>query len=325
MNAYKSFAITVKGGSHEKHGKACQDASRKGDNAGVAIAVVADGHGDDNCFRSDKGAEFAADCAVTGMLEFVKHQASKFSSWLPFGKKIVPLQSDFEKEIRNLVKHIIVSWQGKVEEDYDLHPFTPEELESADEKHRRKFNAGNDLNKTHGKAYGTTLIAAVITKHYWFGVHIGDGRFTALYPNGSFDQPVPWDRKCYLNVTTSICDDDVFENIRCYSSFISKEKPAPVAVFLCTDGVDDNYPVDGNEKHLFKLYRTVAITFAEDGFNSTCVQLKDLAGSFATKGKGDDTSIAGFIDMETLKQAVPIWQKQIAEEEKGVVEKTAYP
>ncbi|MDR2597555.1 MAG: hypothetical protein LBC76_09600, partial [Treponema sp.] len=43
--------------------------------------------------------------------------------------------------------------------------------------------------------------------------------------------------------------------------------------------------------------------------------LEDLANQFATKGKGDDTSIAGFINMEALKQAVPIWKKQIAEEE----------
>jgi hypothetical protein len=43
--------------------------------------------------------------------------------------------------------------------------------------------------------------------------------------------------------------------------------------------------------------------------------LIDLANSFATRGKGDDTSIAGFIDMKTLKQAVPIWKKQIAGEE----------
>jgi len=84
---------------------------------------------------------------------------------------------------------------------------------------------------------------------------------------------------------------------------------------LCSDGVDDNYPVDENEKHLYKLYRTIALTFAEDGFESTYKQLIDLANQFATKGKGDDTSIAGFINMEGLKKAVPIWKKQIAEEE----------
>jgi serine/threonine protein phosphatase PrpC len=185
-----------------------------------------------------------------------------------------------------------------------------EELKGVGEKYCNQYSKSENLHH----AYGTTLIAAAITEDFWFGIHIGDGRLTALYPDGTYDQPVPWDEKCYLNVTTSICDDDAYERARCYFSF-HKEKQPPVAVFLCTDGIDDNYPVDGNEKHLFTLYRTIVVTFAEDGFESTSSQLKDLANSFATKGKGDDTSIAVLIDMEAIKEVVPIWKAQIIEEE----------
>jgi len=310
MNNYKSFAVTVTGGSHIKHGKGCEDSCFKYEDAGTCIAVVADGHGDDNCFRSAKGSALAVACAAKGLREFVELHESKFSPGF-FRKKAAPMQDDFNKILRDLVKHIVALWQVKVEEDYTAYPFTVEELEKADDRHRKRFEADKGSGN---KAYGTTLIAAAITPHYWFGIHIGDGRLTALYPDGSFDQPVPWDEKCYLNVTTSICDDDAYEQARCYFSY-HDEKTPPVAVFLCSDGVDDNYPVDENEKHMYKLYRTIALTFAEDGFESTCKQLKDLANSFATKGKGDDTSIAGFIDMKTLKLAVPVWQKQVAEEE----------
>jgi serine/threonine protein phosphatase PrpC len=296
MNAYRSFAVTVTGGSHIKQGKGCEDSSFKHEDADVSIAIVADGHGDDNCFRSAKGSQLAVTCAANGIREFVNIHESKFS---------------FDKAIDDLIKHIIALWQVKVEEEYTANPFSKEELNKADKKHRKNYvtNAGS-----RNKAYGTTLIAAAITKYYWFGMHIGDGRFTALYPDGAFDQPVPWDKKCYLNITTSICDDDAYEKARCYFSY-HEEKMPPVAVFLCSDGIDDNYPVEENEKYLFKLYRTIALTFAEDGFDSTIIQLKDLALSFATKGKGDDTSIAGFIDMEAIKDVVPIWQKQIADEE----------
>jgi len=304
--SYQSFAVTATGGNHIKQGKGCQDASFNSEDGGAAIAVVADGHGDDNCFRSDRGAKIAAACAARGIAEFVKIHGHGI-----FGKGNASLQNDFDKAIRVLIKHIIALWQENTGKDYADHPFTPEELEKADERHRRIFETGGKPSK----AYGTTLIAAAITGHYWFGIHTGDGRFTALYPDGSFDQPVPWDEKCCLNITTSLCDDDAFERARCYFSF-HEGKPAPAAVFLCSDGIDDNYPVDGNEKHLFKLYRTIALTFAEDGFDSTCKQLKDLADSFATKGKGDDASIAGFIDMEALKRTEPFWKKQIAEEEK---------
>jgi serine/threonine protein phosphatase PrpC len=318
MNAYKSFAVTVTGGSHIKRGKGCEDSSYYYDDSGVSIAVVADGHGDDNCFRSAKGSMFAVECAGEGIKKFVEFHESKFASFL-FRKKNLPEYDEFNKVIRDLIKHIVALWQVKVQEDYTAHPFTPEELEKADEKHRRKF----DADKGYGsKAYGTTLIAAAITSDYWFGIHIGDGRFTALYTDGAYDQPVPWDDKCYLNVTTSLCDDDAFESARFYFSF-HQEKTPPAAVFLCSDGIDDNYPVDENEKHLYKLYRTITLTFVEDGPESTKKQLQDLANQFATKGKGDDTSIAGFIDMEALKQAVPIWKKQIADEEAAAAEKSA--
>ncbi|MDR2964430.1 MAG: protein phosphatase 2C domain-containing protein [Treponema sp.] len=305
MSIYKSFAITVTGGSHIKQGKGCQDASFCSEKDIVSIAAVSDGHGDGNCFRSNKGAKLAVACAARGIEEFVKVYEPKFSSGL-FKKKDIPAKSEFDKAIRDLVKHIIASWQARVEEDYTANPFSSDELALADEKYKKRYEAGNSLTKV----YGATLIAAAITEHYWFGIHIGDGRLTALYSDGSCDQPVLWDEKCYLNVTTSICDDDSFEQARCYSSFHDKNK-SPVAIFLCTDGIDDNYPVNENEKYLFKIYRTIALTFAEDGFESTFYQLKDLADSFATKGKGDDTSIAGFIDMAAVKKVVPIWQEQI--------------
>jgi len=311
MSAYKSFAITVTGGSHIKHGKGCEDASFVKESARSCIAVVADGHGDDNCFRSSTGSKIAAACAANGIQKFVKEQEGKFKSGL-LSKKPHASNDIFIKDLKEmLIKYTIASWHKNINDDYEANPFTAEELDKTDEKHRKKFEVRDGISK----AYGTTLIAATITDYYWFGFHIGDGRLTALYADGSFSQPVLWDDKCYLNVTTSICDDDAFERSRCYMSFIDKKNLPPVAVFLCTDGIDDNYPVDDNEKHLFKLYRTIAITFAEDGFESTFKQLKDLVNQFATKGKGDDTSIAGFIDMAAVKKTVPIWKKQIMNEE----------
>jgi len=328
MNKYKSFAVTVIGGSHIKHGKGCEDSSTRYEDEGVSIAVVSDGHGDDNCFRSAKGAKFAVACAAKGIQEFVKYldepeetdpdeKISLLKKLLRKNVTVLQRESLFKKEEAQAVlkeklieQGIIRAWFKMTTDDFTNNPVTEEELQNVGDKYRKRYAEGTDLHH----AYGATLIAAAITPHYWFGIHIGDGRFTALYADGTFDQPVPWDDKCYLNVTTSICDDNAAREARCYFSF-NEVKAPPVAVFLCSDGVDDNYPVDENEKYLYKLYRTIALTFAEDGFESTYKQLIDLANQFATKGKGDDTSIAGFINMEALKRAVPIWKKQVAEKE----------
>jgi actin-related protein len=211
-------------------------------------------------------------------------------------------------------------------EHYNSNPFTEKELEKVSEKYRKEFEQGNEVNK----AYGTSLIAAAITPWYWFGCHIGDGRFTVLYRDGSGGQPVPWDPRCYLNVTTSICDDDILERgeegVRT-CLFLHTQKAPPVAFFLCSDGVDDNYPVDGNEEYLYRLYRTVGVTFAEDGFESTMGQIKDLADGYATKGKGDDTSLAGIVNIEKLKEVAEEWKKkreaEDAEKERAKAEAAA--
>jgi len=298
MGVYKSFAVTKTGGSHITRGKECQDFSWKDDgkDAGVSFAIVADGHGECNCFRSGKGAELAAACAATVIEKFVKlHEAEKSFS-----------HDDFENAIRNLAEHIIAFWQVAVDDDYNAHPFSQKEILQADKTHRKKFEAGDDIFI----AYGTTLIAAAITERYWFGIHIGDGRLTALYPDGSFDQPVPWDERCYQNVTTSMCEDDAFESMRIYFSF-HNEKAPPAVVFLCSDGVDDNFPSEGNEKHLFELYREIALSFAEEGFDYGSKHLDITVDYYTANGKKDDTSIAGFIDMEAVKKAAVIWRKQI--------------
>jgi serine/threonine protein phosphatase PrpC len=320
MGNYQAFAITKPGSSHKKSGKECQDYSHrlpwtscKNDKA---MAAVADGHGDDSCFRSQKGAELACLRAINGIREFViNFQLSQ--------------EKDKDKEIKTLIKHIICEWQVCVEDDYNKDKerdkksnFKEKELILASEKRRKQYENGEALNR----AYGTTLIAAAVTGDYWFGIHIGDGRFTVLNQDGSFEQPVPWDDRCFLNATTSICDDDAAERARYFFSLNSPENPPPAAVFLCSDGVDDNYPVEENEKYLYELCRKITRAFAEDGFVSAKKQLEDLVEKFANEGKGDDTSVAGFIDMEKLDEIVRKWNEEDnekAEAKKSVPENTA--
>jgi serine/threonine protein phosphatase PrpC len=338
MKGYQAFAVSVHGGSHIEEGMPNQDSAWGGEyeDVSVTIAVVADGHGDKSCFRSDRGSKEAVMRARLGIYNFVKEHEPLFkdkdNAIQRFVKEHVPLLKDsnkpdppskieFEKLLNEkLFKQIIASWNKCIWDDYKAHPFTEEELAKVSGKYRERYDETNKKKYEEGryisKAYGTSLIAAAITPYYWFGFHIGDGRFSVLYPDGSGDQPVPWDERCYLNVTTSLCDDDVLEHeqgIRSYLSFDMDK--LPIAVYLCSDGIDDNYPVDGNEIHLYRLYRKISVTFADDGYDSTCKQLEELANEFATRGKGDDTSVAGFINLEEMKKAAPQWKEKIAKAE----------
>ncbi|MCL2210475.1 MAG: protein phosphatase 2C domain-containing protein [Treponema sp.] len=342
MKDYRSFAVHVIGGSHIKNGVVCQDYSGFYEDNDVRITVVADGHGDSTCFRSDMGSKFAVDCTLDGIKKFINfiekyHDKGIGKSQVKlFGPGVYPARKKFDSLLReNLIRCIVASWNIMVLDHFKKNPFTEDELESIDtEKYRLRFEeAQKEFNETGSageiisKAYGATLIAAAMSRDYWFGFHIGDGRFTVLYKNGTGEQPVPWDEKCYLNVTTSLSDNDILDRengVRSYFSF-NAEKEAPIAIYLCTDGIDDNYPVDEdeNKKQLTRLYRTISLAYADDGYESTCRQLKDLADNFAIKGKGDDTSVGLIINIPELQKVKETWKENIEKAEKEREKKKA--
>jgi serine/threonine protein phosphatase PrpC len=317
MKDYRVFAVSVQGFNHKKEGqeKECQDYSlairigkhhyevftgdrpcseQKKQNPlkpkpYCCIAIVADGHGGDVFFRSAYGSKFASESARYCFSDFFRSM------------KKTPKESDLHQLIRSIVK----TWNEKAKADFDGKPFGNSELSSLPEKTRKKYELAEDYRN----AYGTTLIATGLCENYWFGIHIGDGRCVILKKDGTFEQPIRWDPRCYMNVTTSICDDDAAEGARI---FMSDEKPA--AIFLCSDGIDDSFPVNDNEKHLAKFFRALTIDFANKEFNTVYNDITNSLPVMSEKGSGDDMSIAGIIDTELLKQLVPILENQIKEE-----------
>lgn len=68
----------------------------------------------------------------------------------------------------------------------------------------------------------------VATKSYWFAFHIGDGKCIAYDIEGNWYEPIPWDDRCFLNKTTSLCDSIALDEFRyCYSG----TGQLPIAIF----------------------------------------------------------------------------------------------
>jgi hypothetical protein len=65
-----------KGYSHEASGKPCQDFVYSESTPELSMAIVADGHGGERYFRSDKGAKFVVDIAVQSIRTFVNALSS---------------------------------------------------------------------------------------------------------------------------------------------------------------------------------------------------------------------------------------------------------
>jgi hypothetical protein len=104
---------------------------------------------------------------------------------------------------------------------------------------------------------------------------------------------LPWDDRCYLSQTTSLCDEDAISLFRHYY-----EETLPLAIFLGSDGVDDSFPMDGNEEHLGYFYYVLLENFLKHGIKKSREELQEMLPLLTQKGSGDDISIAGIISSQ---------------------------
>ncbi|NEW84505.1 MAG: protein phosphatase 2C domain-containing protein [Mariniphaga sp.] len=286
MSKFDAFHLSEIGASHIKEEKPCQDFSLSSDGREYAIAIVCDGHGGNKYFRSDRGSRLAAEQTEAAILQFMK---SRFAKNQHGGKVLDTLFANPETFMNQLAANIIFRWRECLATDYALEPFTEQELAILSPKEL----AAMQQNDGWVTAYGSTLIATVRAKNFWFGLHIGDGKCVVVRDNGEYSQPIPWDEKCFLNVTTSLCDDHALSRFR----FCFEKENLPKAIFIGSDGVDDTF---GTDEALHGFYQTVMKLFAENGIQKGVEELQAYLPNLSAKGSQDDISIAGIIVIKQL-------------------------
>lgn len=294
----KSFNLSAQGASHIKKNKECQDASVSYFDEEIAIAVVCDGHGGDDYMRSAVGSKLAAAVAEKNIRNFLKTMTKD------------QFFNDTEKVLKNLEASIINGWNEAIYMHFTANPFSQEELDGVSEKAKKRYVQDGRIES----AYGTIMIAVAMTHEFWFGIHIGDGKCVAVNPEGKFVQPIPWDPKCFLNATTSICDSDALERFRHFYS-----DKLPIAVFAGSDGIDDCF---SNNDQLYNLYKTIIYSFGTTDFEEAVNGLSEYLPRLSAKGSGDDVSIAAILDLDLLPE-LEIVKEFDREKEKARIEENA--
>ena len=274
-----AFAHSVIGQSHIKSEKPCQDASLCVKDKKYTLVAVADGHGGDQYFRSDVGSGFAVqsvkecltDPAVINALTDTKRE------------------KDRERIIAQLKSSIIGRWNIFVADHADAHPFNEDEFEGIPDKYAERYRAGEHIESV----YGSTLIAALLTDTFMLALQIGDGNCVVADKDGAFSMPVPADEKCFLNLTTSLCDENAIDSLRhAYSDTI------PAAVLIGSDGIDDCF---AGEEKLYGFYRLILSSFKEKAEEAAKTELIDYLPRLSEKGSGDDISIGMIVGKEALQ------------------------
>ena len=184
-----------------------------------------------------------------------------------------------------------------MERDIKEQSFGEDELSDVSEKARKRYETGQRLQS----AYGTTLIGVMLAENFWLGLQIGDGKCVAVSKDGEFTQPIPWDEQCFLNVTTSICDENAAKEFRfCF------ERTLPAAVFIGSDGIDDCFAGD---ERLYDFYRLTLRSFAQTNDQTAVLQLKDYLPTLSEKGSGDDMSVGILVNTDFARQKTAAFEK----------------
>ena len=277
---FKAFHMSERGESHLHDGRVCQDSSASFSDECGTVAVVSDGHGGCDYARSQIGSAMACEAAV-------KNIRRLFENISPEAFLAEP-----DMMLIQLEAAIINDWNESVRSHYEANPFTEEELDCVSEKAGASYRSGHRIER----AYGATLIAAAVTRDYWFGIQIGDGKCAAFDEAGICTQPIPWDEKCFLNKTTSICGSDALRDFRHFYS-----EKIPTAVFMGSDGIDDSFK---NEEDMYDFYKTILYAFSISDYTQAVDELKAYLPRLSKEGSADDVSIAAWMDMDALKSVV---------------------
>lgn len=285
---------TCIGAKHIESGKPCQDYSATevfGEQNDCYCIAVSDGHGSDKYFRSDRGSRFAVEISINAVKEFVKElpEGTITASFAQSGvQEYASNKEPLEKCFRHLFDSICAQWHDRIMDDWNQNPPTEEEYINADS------NKGDAVLKFFSKdnphlptAYGCTLIVAVRTPKYWFAFHIGDGKCVAFKEDGSWFEPIPWDERCYENITTSLCHEGSESFRYCYGT------DQVQALFIGSDGMDDTYkPMSA----LANWYRQVLYLFEKYPSEDIQAQLMSTLPKLSENGSHDDMSVRAWVD-----------------------------
>ena len=288
MKHYHVICQSVRGESHVQRRTPKEDAAAVIRMDDRVIGAVSDGHGDPRCMRSQVGAQMAVDIALELLRDWDAEDTLEGETLL-------------DSHIASLARAIVDRWNQTVAAHFQENPLTEAEL----------LNAGN-LKESYiqgrriSHIYGATLIAFLRSKDYLLLLQKGDGHAVLIDRQGRIDDRViPWDDRCYLNVTTSLCDMDASDTFT-YCILRNGEVEDIAAVMLGSDGVEDSF---SNPDLMGAYYGLLAVECIENGEEATNMAMLDDLAEMSKYGSKDDISVVGLIDPEIIPSLKPIFER----------------
>jgi hypothetical protein len=195
---------------------------------GSVVLVVADGHGSESSFRSDRGSRLAVDVAAAVTADLLAR--------LDRSRGAGPGPED-RTAVRAAGAEIIARWTAAVRADERDDPlpasaFRPGGPDNPDNP--AVVEPGRSRDAVVLKAYGSTLLVAGLTPAVAVFLQIGDGDLVVLGADGTAGHAVAADDRLVANETASLCTATAERDVR--SALVDLTERPLALVLLATDG-----------------------------------------------------------------------------------------
>ncbi len=284
--SWQGGGACVRGASHVRSGLPNQDAFswQFTDSATgfTGVLAVADGHGSARSFRSDIGSR----CAVQVAVELLEQFAQGFREQ----GSLAIIETTMQVE---LPKRIVQQWQEAIGQHHRAHPFGETELAKIDPASRKAVEESPSL------AYGTTLLAVLLTDRFILYSQVGDGDIVVISDGGHATRPLPVDERLFANETTSLCSlgrgssrSPVTGPAGAWSEFRMRldarlEQP-PALILVSTDGYANSFR---SEADFMKVGPDLLSLIQEEGLDQVYEKLENWLSEASQAGSGDDVTL----------------------------------
>jgi len=273
---WTALSATARGNWHETIGQKNQDAVRvqPGPFGGMILAV-SDGHGGSHSFRSDRGSKFAVDIAV----RLLRQMVLRLGPDAPVAR--------VRQQMRTIWCHRMVDdWRHAVRADVLAHPFSPIDFAAFPEPMPATPPNGEWPFSAY-LAYGATLLAVALTRHYLIYAQLGDGDILTVKPNGSVMRPLTRYHDFYDEQSASLCTHGAPREFQ--TAVLPTRGHGPSLVMLSSDGYANCF---GNDEGFFKVGSDL-LTYAHDrGRGFLDEHLSAWLHDSSRDGSGDDITVA---------------------------------
>ncbi len=271
------FGSSVQGASHLRTNVPNQDAIdwlawHSRDQQFITLAL-ADGHGNARYFRSGTGAQQAVAVAKTLLKELGRVYSQS--------QNLAVLKEMAEQQLPQI---LVRQWNDAIDQQLAAAPFTAQELEKLNPDFQARLTNNPRL------AYGTTLVAALLTQTFILYLQLGDGDILTVDEAGHVaNAPLVIDPHLTGNTTTSLCMTDAWRFVRTYLQPLSEHTPA--MIMLSTDGYANSFEEKAGflaaAKDIFAIVREES----DSGVSSLRANLPDWLRATSDGGSGDDISV----------------------------------